>query len=210
MARWGWLQNLRQFFSTVTRRIASFFQVRGWSQTSIDKSSARTAELAAMLADGRIDLPSWQTQMREQIKREYIEQYLAGRGGIDQMQAKDWGSIGGSLREQYHKLDDFAREIASGKLSEAQIRARSKMYINSGREAFERAKRRNFEDKEIDEERWRLTPAEHCKSCLGFEAEGWQPLGHFPFPGQGKTLCLTNCRCFKEYRNSRTGEIFGD
>jgi len=146
--------------------------------------------------------------MREAIKDEYTQQYLLGRGGLSQMTQADWGSIGGMVADQYRYLGGFAREVAVGNLSEAQVAARSRMYINSGREAFERARGRT--EDEADEVAWTLNPAEHCPDCLDLAALGWQPREPWPFtvaggmaiPGSGATQCLTNCRCFLDYRVS--------
>jgi hypothetical protein len=119
----------------------------------------------------------------------------------------DWGSIGGMLAEQYGHLDNFAAVL--GDLSEAQIMARSKMYINSGREAYERAHARVAAGLGFDEEIWVIDPfADNCDDCLALAEEGWQPIDHFPFPGAGWTVCLTNCKCHKEYRNSQTEEVW--
>ena len=65
-----------------------------------------------------IDVRMWQTEMRSQIKQSYIDKYIAGRGGIEQMTQADWGSIGGMTADQYRYLDKFADEVAGGKLSE--------------------------------------------------------------------------------------------
>lgn len=56
-------------------------------------------------------------------------------------------------------------------LHEAQIAARSKMYFNSAREAYERGKAR----------------------ALGAPT---MPA----YPGDGSTACLTNCRCMWDYQ----------
>ena len=71
-----------------------------------------------MLADDLVDVRLWQTSMRSEIKQAYIDQYLAGKGGIERMTQADWGSIGGMTAEQYRHLDKFADEVAGGKLSE--------------------------------------------------------------------------------------------
>jgi len=72
------------------------------------------------------------------------------------------------LREQYRWLDDFARLVADGALSEGQIRSRAAMYVNSAREAFERGLARA----------WGI------------------PENELPaHPGDGSTICLTNCAC---------------
>jgi hypothetical protein len=161
--------------------------------------------LAYMVSDGTLSPIDWHQAMRQEIKREYIRQYLLGIGGLDQMTYADWGSIGGMLKEQYGWLNGFAEVV--GDLSEQQILSRSAMYSNSAREAFERANGRVAVKWGADEELWVLDPTvENCNDCIEFELMGWQPIGTFPYPGQGATQCLTNCHCTKYYRNSQTGE----
>lgn len=148
----------------------------------------------------------FETMMRERIKRAYIEQYLVGRGGRAKMTQVDWGSIGGMLAEQYRYLDGFAAEVAAGVLSAKQISARSRMYVRSSKEAYERGRRRwllSLDDKPA-EVRWILQPAEHCPDCLALAALRWILISDDAFdgcfPGSGCTQCLTNCACFLDYR----------
>jgi len=141
--------------------------------------------------------------MREEIKAEYIRQYMLGRGGRAQMTSQDWGSIGGMIADQYRYLKDFAKLVAEGKLSEAQIRARAAMYANSAREGFERGQARaNADAKDVI---WVLGPVktEHCNDCVAFAEMGVQLVADDPYsgamPGSGNTECLTNCACHLEY-----------
>ncbi len=209
MPNWRWLDSAKRYYNFDTHRFASRKDVLTWTGQSLDASGDKSARLSQLLTQGQVNLPDWQTTFRELIKREYIKQYTAGIGGLDQMTPRDWGSIGGMVAEQYRWLDDFAREIAAGNLTAGQIAARSRMYVTSANEAFERARFRSLADKNIDQERWVMDPpAEHCEDCQVLAAMGWQPLGTFPIPGQGETRCLTNCRCHKQYRNSTTGQVF--
>lgn len=206
MAKWGWVGKVAQFWNRTVGRLVPRLQVQSWTNQSIDLSPAQS--WAADLAEGRLSVQSWQQQMRQEIKREYIRQYLAGKGGIEQMTAKDWGSIGGAVGEQYKYLDRFAQEIADGNLTEGQIRVRSGMYVNSAREAFERAKERAATEAGFTEVRWVLNVAEHCQDCIDLSNLGWQRAKPWPFkvggraarPGSGATRCKTNCKCSTDYR----------
>ncbi len=72
----------------------------------------------------------------------YTQQYLLGRGGLAQMTAADWKSITDMLAAQDDLLAGFARDIAEGKLSEAQIVARTRQYLDGSTQAFERGNAR--------------------------------------------------------------------
>ena len=164
-----WLPDLQRYRDTATGRWASSAEVRGWGQTRMDDAADHARGMAGALAERDITLGQWERNMREQIKEQYVQQYLLGRGGRDLMTAEDWGSIGGSLAEQYSWLNKFSAQIATGELSEKQIAARSEMYLHSAREMFEKARSR---------------------------AQGAPELP--AYPGDGSTICLTNCRCFWE------------
>jgi len=191
-----WVAKAARFRDNKTGRFVAKATIQKWSGQSIDAMPSLAAEFAKGATVGE-----WQTAMRENIKREYIRQYLEGRGGRARMTQVDWGSIGGSVADQYRYLDGFASEIADGKLSDKQIEARSKMYFNSAREARERAAKRAAEEAALDEAQWVYDPrAEHCRDCVGLAALGWQKVKPWPFkvggrnvyPGSGGTICLTS------------------
>jgi uncharacterized protein YnzC (UPF0291/DUF896 family) len=94
-----------------------------FSQQSVESSTSKVNTLASQVSTGILTPEQWREEMREELKREYIRQYLLGRGGRDQMSSVDWGSIGGSLVEQYRWLDRFADEVDG--LAEGQIKVRT-------------------------------------------------------------------------------------
>ena len=165
---WSWLEKVRSFVSNVTDRILGRDAVAavGEANTAIHVTEIRV--LIDNLVNDRIGIGDWQLGMREIIKESYIQEYLLGRGGVSQMLAQDYGSIGGMIADQYRYLDGFAADIANGNLTAGQIEMRAAMYARSSREAFERGKGRA----------WGV------------------PDGKLPaYPGDGSTQCLTNCAC---------------
>ena len=118
MPEWGYSPEYKAYRNLSTGQWASRVQVQGWVTENIALADAAADQLATMMADDLLRVGDWQTIMRQQIKQQYVDQYIAGKGGIEQMTQTDWGSIGGQLKEQYGHLDDFAKEIAEGKLSE--------------------------------------------------------------------------------------------
>lgn len=209
MAKWDWRPKVARFWNRTVGRLVPRLQVRQAADVVIDRSPAPGWSQA--VTDGSMPVQSWHQQMRDELRRNYIEQYLAGRGGTGQMTAKDYGSIGGMLAEQYKWLDEMAAEVAAGNLTEGQVRMRVRMYINSSREAYERAHARAAEEAGLDSVRWVLDPnAEHCTGepgCLELSQMGWQRTNPWPFRkgrerlycGSGGTPCLTSCRCHTEY-----------
>ena len=202
MAEFTWLPDLHRYRNNDTGEWASDAEVRGWSDAHIGVSADHSRGLAGALNAGDLTLGQWEADMRAQIKGEYTRQYLLGRGGRDQMTQADWGSIGGDLANQFRYLSQFADAIATGNLSEAQIAARSELYLYSAKQAFEKANgRARVSDAKV---KWTLTAAEHCDTCIDYAGLGWRPIAEDPFgganPGDGSTICMTQCKCHLEYR----------
>jgi len=215
MASWRWDEAAARYRDQVTGRFLSRNAVEGYVLDSLAAASKYSEGLASVLGDTKIMAGGWYSAMRQEIKEEYIRQYLVGIGGREQMTQADWGSIGGMLTEQYKYFEGFYNEVIQGNLSPEQIAARSNMYLNSAREAFERAQAKLSKSKGFDEERWLIdTGAENCEDCLAFAGLGWQSIVDDPYggaiPGSGDTKCLTACKCTIEYRKSDTDEVFWD
>jgi hypothetical protein len=206
---WAWDSNAARYRNDGTGAFLSRFRLRAYVTSSISSSGDVTGALATLVGDGALSPTEWHNSMREEIKREYIRQYILGRGGRDRMTQADWGSVGGMLADQYRYLSGFRDDLEN--LSPAQIAARSRMYINSAREGFERAHERVAGAWGADEISWNLTSgAAHCTGCEGYASIGWAKIEDDPFsgdyPGSGGTPCISNCQCFLSYRNSFTGE----
>jgi len=144
--------------------------------TFADAMVSKAQELARRLSANDIDLATWQKSMRTDIKTSYIDQYVLGRGGRSQMTQADWGRVGQQLKEQYGYLSNFARDIANGNMSEAQIAARAQLYHNSSVQAFELGHARSYGDLKLPY-----------------------------YPGDGSTVCRVNCRCSWDIRETEAG-----
>jgi len=185
---------------------------------SIDATNASTEILAQYVADGVLSITDWKNSFRQTIKDEYVRQYLSAIGGRERMTQSDWGVIGRALQDQYAFLDGFENAVPG--MSEAAIRARMQMYVNSANYMNERAYAKLAKEWGVDEGFWDVDElAENCDTCLRRGALGWVPVGERGLyfdpdlgietvPGKGDSECLTNCRCSVSYRNSETGEIF--
>jgi len=195
---------------TATGRALSRASVGEQIDVMISASSDVTLTLSEMVDTGQITASSWNDAMRQEIKDNYIDQYLVGIGGLDQMNQEHWGSVGGMIADQYRYLDKFYDQVAAGDLSQGQINARSRMYINSSREAYERAQGRAALDRGFTQHMWVNSPAAAtCDDCLTLQGQGWIPTseafvspstGEEALPGSGATICITNCHCHIEYK----------
>ncbi len=162
---WYWDDSVKRYRSPETGRFVGIDDMNSLRAEFMTTQRLRLEGLTDGYSSGTIDYTTYHKQVNDIIRETYIDNYVMGAGGRNNMTQKDWGSVGGMLKEQYGYLNPFMAEIESGKLSPAQIDARMRMYINSANEAF-----------------WR-----------GFSRDFPLKLPHYP--GDGSTMCLTNCQC---------------
>lgn len=195
-----WEKSLRRYRDLSTGRFVSEAQLRslsdGYREMMIEREVSR---LTDRMIDGDISLGEWQVRMAQTLKRAYLVEYMISRGGRRMMEWSDFGRIGGRLRAEYRYLDGFAQEIKLGLLTPDMIRQRALLYARGSSTMYWEGLRASSRDAGMILERRVLHPAEHCKDCVEFERQGWQPLGTFPPPGLGSE-CLHNCKCTMEFQ----------
>jgi hypothetical protein len=208
---WRWNQQARRYYVTAEGAQAlghkpgtfvSQSQMVTLRDSFINEQKQRTNSWAAELANGRITVQQWTLLMRDEIKNNHIAQYLLAHGGRDTMTPADWGRLGQTIRQQYQYLQKFAEDIASGNLTEGQIAARARMYVESSSQSFGQGHQAAMGAPELPQQPgdgktqcrsnckcywdireleyqwdcyWRLNPAEHCPDCLE-NAVRWNPL----------------------------------
>jgi hypothetical protein len=207
-----WVVAAARYRDVATGRFVARSVVLSELDTLITAGKDAATLLAQRAATGALTATDWQAQMQAQIKAAYIQQYTVGAGGRNAMTPADWGRVGQMLKEQYGYLAKFTQEIAAGELTEGQIAMRSRMYLNSAREAFNRADAGAHQKAGYTAVLWKLGVAEHCPDCIAFNAMSWQASDPWPYrkdgalcyPGNGRTVCLTNCQCGLSYRKGGT------
>ena len=199
MPDWTWDGNE---YRDLTGRSIDADQVREWVMESIRKSSDVVADLARLLAEGKLSLEDWHRLMQDEVKDKYIALFLLGLGGVALLRAEDIALLVELLGEQFEYLARFASETSG--LSEDRIRARALMYIKSADVAFWNGISRAATAAGMDEVKWTMRPAEHCPDCVAFANMGWQKIRNNPYngavPKSGATRCLFNCACLLDFR----------
>lgn len=190
-------------------RFVSRRAVRDALDKTLEKTGKRMNQLADDLRNGRVSLDTWLTEMRGAVKSVHLYSTAAAKGGWDQLTKRDFGRVGRLLRDQYVYLDRFAAEIEAGEIAlDGRFTRRVRMYMQSGRRTYYDALDRMVDELDggpFDQERSVLHPADHCDDCIDQAERSWQARGKMiPI---GERRCLSNCRCTKEYRNSKTGQI---
>lgn len=186
-----WNVALVRYRDTVTGRFVKPEVVLGWLKESVEGSKAALQRQA--IADNF-------TAFKQELKEEYIRQYIAGRGGLPQMEQSDWGRLGQLIREQYRFADKFATDLSS--LTEAQATVRAGLYAESAHNGFHVGMRQAvIKSGQFTEEFWELGSTEHCDGCETLNSKGWVPVGELgTTPRAGDTECLVHCGCNIKYR----------
>ena len=137
-----------------------------------------TDRLASDYASGKISLSDWALGMRQENRINYVEQYLLGKGGRNNMTPTDWGRIGRAVRQQNEFLQGFVNDLMSKQppLTLAQIQARARQYVDGSTSMYERA------------------------NALG---RGMPDLPQYP--GDGSQVCRSNCKCHWRIEGTDTG-----
>ncbi len=104
-------------------------------QVVLAMSEKRMGDLSARYAAGDLDLGQWQTAMREELRRSYALQVIAGNDG-KMPSPDDWLRLGPALKAQYGYLEDFGRAVAAGEVEGDAIGSRSALYARSAQSAY--------------------------------------------------------------------------
>jgi hypothetical protein len=162
---WYWDEIVKRYRNPETGRFVGITEMNALRPLFINWQKDRLVGLVNVYEAGSINIRAFEKQVKSILRDTYKDLYAMGAGGRNGMTPKDWGRLGAMLKEQYRYLNPFLDQIARGDLSNAQISARLKMYINSANEALWKAYTRDF------------------------------PLELPAYPGDGSTACLVNCQC---------------
>jgi len=181
-----------------TGRFVSRSSINNLLRTEVQSAENRYHELATALHEGRISPASWVEQMRTEQRRLTLQQQALAKGGFAQLDNRDFGKAGASLRQQYAKIVGTAQDVAEGKISLPQLLNRVDGYVGESRRLYHDTLRENMPnapDGMTTIERRRLDPgAMSCSDCIDYYDRGWQPAGVLPGPGT-QCRCGSHCRC---------------
>jgi len=165
----------------------------------VNNLSTMLKDYTRRLSDGSITIDQWQGSVREAIKMAHIQASVLGQGGRDAMSASDYGRIGQKLRQEYHYLERFVRDMLNGAVSSAHALNRIGLYAESVRSSYWEGTTVRQEQQGYSLMRRILDgQAVHCEDCIGFSRKGIVPIGSLPLPGQ-RCQCQSNCKCRVEY-----------
>lgn len=160
-----------------------------------DRSGRQFANLAEDAFTGRITVADFQRALIGELRALYNANTALALGGWQRLGPAEWGRNGGLLREEYRHLAAFAQELADGKLSLAEARARAQLYADNAYARYWQEDLRLKQEAGFREERLVTVGDDRvCASCRAAERQGYAPLGTFVIP------LHFGCRCEKVYR----------
>lgn len=165
---------------------------------SVKSAEQRMNALGQAYQDGKIAPATYTVAMRDEVRRQHLQQAALARGGFDKLTQADYGRAGQALRQLYPKIAGTSADVAAGEVSAAQLKQRHAAYAGSARAIYHRIEREEAgpsgDTKVMIEIRILHPDAQHCEDCVTYQGMGWQIAGSLPVPGED-SKCGHHCRC---------------
>lgn len=203
-----WDPTSQRYRNNETGRYVSRRDILRLLEEQTNQADALLGALTAAFFEGAIAAAVWADQMQSELRRLHSQNRALAAGGWDRMTLRDWGAVGGRLRDDYARVQRLATEIRNGTVTLPQALNRVNGYVGNGRVQFwnaERERRRAEPGQAVVEIRY-LGAAEHCDSCVEYYDRGWCMAGQLPSPGVDSE-CSTHCRCTLEHRQVAADEL---
>jgi hypothetical protein len=170
-------------------------------ETNVAGAERRLGDIIQGVANKEMAPGAAQEMMRDEMRRLVLQNNAMGKGGLDQLDFRDYGRAGNQLRDTYARIGNLVDGVEKGTVTLPQAMRRIEGYTIEARNQFfaaqrdaQRASGRIFVERRV------LNAKESCVTCIEYAAQGWQPEGILPLPGQGGTECGRYCRCTMETR----------
>lgn len=192
-------------------RFVSRREIRQSVDAALDRGGRAVSDLTRRLQAREISVREWQLAMTREIRSATLSGLASAHGGFDRLSPAMYGRAGAHLRSQYAFLRDWAAQLEAGAVIDGRAMRRAAMYIESARQHHEREVALDREARGFDLARSRRVATDSCETangvvgCIEMAERGYVPLAEYVLPG--RRVCRSACKCFTEYKNSRTGEI---
>ncbi len=174
----------------------------------VDRETQRTTVqlqgLTRLVSSGKITLPEWQERMADTLKQSHLQMAMMGAGGKVQMTQQQYGYVGSRLYKEYQAIDQFALDLATGKLTEKQALARTALYARTTALSFHQAEKATKIRDSFEGRRDLDAAAQHCLPCIGHSTKGLFVPADQIVPTGTDCLCHGYCRCRITWRKVRS------
>jgi len=156
-----------------TGRFVSENVVRAELERHVQGVIETTQNLTRQMYAGQLNLSQWETAVAQELKSAHLAQSMFANGGVANMTSVEYGRVGGTLRDEYRYLHQFALDVQAGKVSELQAINRVAQYGNDSAQSY-----------------WK----EYARQQ---ENAAWNNLPRLTrVPQDGSTQCHGNCKCY--------------
>lgn len=178
-------------------------RIRSALDTVLQAQAGHARDLTQQMVDGKLNLASWELQMRASIiKSSHLIGASLANGGWEQFKADQalTGWVGQRIRGQYQYLANFAAQLASGDQAlDGSAVARAGMYAEAGRSTHRAALTRLAQRQGMEQESSHLGGSrESCALCITEAMRGWVAVGSLV--PVGSRTCLSACHCWVSWR----------
>lgn len=189
-----------RYRDTSTGRFVAKARVTEVMEQSVNRAEDRLAQIIQGVYAKEIAPGVAQVAMRDELRRLTLQNAALGKGGMEQLNFRDYGKVGQQLRDSYARMSNLLRDVESGKVSLAQAMNRVEGYALEARHQYFIAQRAAAQESgRRMEERRTLHARESCGDCISYAAMGWQPIGTLPMIGES-SKCGKYCRCTMDSR----------
>lgn len=196
--RYRYEKNTGQFRNLETGRFAPFSDIENALEVEVTALQNKLGQHGLNLADGRIDISTFQRLMAQDIKDSHIRMAAMGAGGNTRLTKRAYASIGGRLKDEYvNYLYKFGQDLAdpSNNYSKQYIIWRSKLYARSPKQSFHAIRHITLQqDGDFEGLRYLDESAKHCAQCPGYVTTGYVDLSRI-VPVGTRCDCRGNCKC---------------
>jgi hypothetical protein len=176
-------------------------QLRGRIFAEQQRNAMRYRRRTQDLIEGRIGFDQWQDEMIRDLRNSHFRMAQAGAGGAPRLTPEHLRRLRNNLRQELEYFQQFADDLADGRISEKMALFRAGRYGYSSGSSYYDAEQANHGDGWLA--RRRLDPlADHCPDCPGLATGGWVPASEVVPVGM-QCVCRGNCRCTVEYKQAR-------
>lgn len=183
-----------------TGKFVSRQRIASLMEEQIDGVEERMGRIVQAIFSKEIALGVGVILMRDELRRTSLQSAALARGGFDRLIWRDYGLVGRQLADSEERIINLMRDIQAGRATLPQALNRIAGYVGEARQNYLTIQRDVLRDTgKRMEARRHLGMAEHCRDCVHYAAQGWQPMEMVPLPGVG-AVCGPRCRCSIEYR----------
>lgn len=160
--------------------------------------SVIAGHFAALLAGGSV--ASFQTAMANDLRDSMLRAGALAAGGTAQLSPRDLATAEALANRAVRSLATLGRQLASGKLTQAQAQAKAANLALYTRQGFHRGQLLQRTEAGVLEARRTLAGgARHCLSCPAYETRDWVPVDDVVAIGDA-CECGGRCLCIVTYR----------